>query len=366
MHVLRLRMIGIRWPLVALAVVGMGLSQAPPARAQADAASDDDGRLWYAMPEYMPPEVAEFDKIDPDGMADVTFREGISLNPGKTEHLELAKGYFVAFSLEMDGFKPKRAWVFLARVDEVTGKNKAKVRLSKETAAMLNDDHHVTFFKPKNATKKQLQAFPTTPVEVDLQQSFAPREEPAPAGGLPDGPYLLLTKDAEGTAKVEVVKPMPASEPAASTPTTDSATTANAGDVPFPALPEGAGEIDAKAPKRFRTTKSGLKYRILRKGTGRKPTDRDGVNVHSRGWLDDGTLFTDNYESPMTLALSVHPQIGKGLFEGLQLVEEGGMIELIVPPELAYGEQGLERHGVPPNATVHFLIELVKVTRILR
>ena len=60
-----------------------------------------------------------------------------------------------------------------------------------------------------------------------------------------------------------------------------------AADVPHPALPEGAGPIDADAPKEFATTPSGLKYRILRKGAGGKPkaTNTVEVPVASAAWL---------------------------------------------------------------------------------
>ena len=52
-----------------------------------------------------------------------------------------------------------------------------------------------------------------------------------------------------------------------------------AADVPHPALPEGAGPIDADAPKEFTTTPSGLKYRVLRKGAGGKPKATNTVEV---------------------------------------------------------------------------------------
>jgi len=49
-----------------------------------------------------------------------------------------------------------------------------------------------------------------------------------------------------------------------------------------------------------------------------------------------------------------------GWTEGMQLVGEGGMIELTIPPNLGYGSRGAGR-DVPPNATLHFLVELIKV-----
>jgi FKBP-type peptidyl-prolyl cis-trans isomerase FkpA len=49
----------------------------------------------------------------------------------------------------------------------------------------------------------------------------------------------------------------------------------------------------------------------------------------------------------------------KGWTEGMQLIGEGGMIELYVPYDLAYGEQG--RRGIPPKTDLHFLVELLEV-----
>lgn len=121
------------------------------------------------------------------------------------------------------------------------------------------------------------------------------------------------------------------------------------------------GPIDADAPKEFTTTESGLKYRILRKSDGRKPTATDKVRVHYRGKFDDenGKIFESTYG---TTGQSVEfPLSGmvKGWVEGLPLIGEGGMIELIIPPELAYGEQA--QAGMPAKQTLHFIVELIEV-----
>src|SRR5947208_3099257 len=67
-------------------------------------------------------------------------------------------------------------------------------------------------------------------------------------------------------------------------------------EVPMPTPPKGAGAIDADAPKTMTTTASGLKYRILRKGTGKKPVATDSVNVNYHGWLDGGKVFDSSYD----------------------------------------------------------------------
>ena len=130
-----------------------------------------------------------------------------------------------------------------------------------------------------------------------------------------------------------------------------------------PARPETSarepGPRDPDASEEFTTTKSGLKYRILRKGTGRKPTSADSVTVNYKGWLDDGTVFDSSYERGEPINFELLGVI-KGWTEGLQFVSEGGMIELEIPSELGYGATGAGA-DIPPNATLHFIVELIEV-----
>ncbi len=130
--------------------------------------------------------------------------------------------------------------------------------------------------------------------------------------------------------------------------------------VPFPKLPEGAGEISPKAAKTFTTTESGLKYRILRAGTGAKPTPQQMVQVNYHGWLFNGRVFDSSYLRGMPITFGLN-QVIKGWTEGMQLVGKGGMIELEIPGYLGYGLQGQPGSGIPPNATLHFLVELLDI-----
>lgn len=127
-------------------------------------------------------------------------------------------------------------------------------------------------------------------------------------------------------------------------------------NLPSPNLP---GKEDPDAPREFTTTKSGLKYRILRKGNGKKPRLSNEVTVHYRGTLDDGTQFDSSYDrgEPTSFPLS---GVVQGWQEGLQLIDQGGMIELEIPSELGYGERGAGG-SIPPNATLHFVVELFKI-----
>jgi len=131
--------------------------------------------------------------------------------------------------------------------------------------------------------------------------------------------------------------------------------------LPFPK----PGPADKEAPAEFTTTKSGLKYRVLRKSDGPKATRTSAVRVHYRGWLPDakdpgqGAEFDSSYArgEPIEFPLG---NVIPGWTEGMQLVGEGGMIELEVPPALGYGAKGAG-DTIPPNATLRFLVELLEV-----
>lgn len=131
-------------------------------------------------------------------------------------------------------------------------------------------------------------------------------------------------------------------------------------EVAHPALPKGAGAIDADAPKTFAATPSGLKYRVLRKGTGGSPKASDTVKVHYHGWLDNGSVFDSSYRRGESIEFPLNGVI-KGWTEGMQLVGEGGMIELEIPSDLGYGKRGTPGGPIPPDATLHFLVELLDV-----
>ena len=130
-------------------------------------------------------------------------------------------------------------------------------------------------------------------------------------------------------------------------------------EVDYPTLPAGAGKVDADAPKTFTATASGLKYRVLRKGTGAAPKATNTVEVNYHGWLESGKVFDSSYERRKAISFPLNGVI-KGWTEGMQLVGTGGMIELEIPADLAYGDRGAGA-SVPPKATLHFLVELIGV-----
>lgn len=108
-----------------------------------------------------------------------------------------------------------------------------------------------------------------------------------------------------------------------------------------------------------KTTKSGLLYRLVEAGKGEviKPTDT--VKVHYTGKLPNGEVFDSSLERGQPAEFRLD-QVVKGWTEGLQLVKKGGKIELVLPPELAYGKQGAGA-SIPPNSTLYFEVEVLDV-----
>jgi FKBP-type peptidyl-prolyl cis-trans isomerase FklB len=109
---------------------------------------------------------------------------------------------------------------------------------------------------------------------------------------------------------------------------------------------------------------SGLQYQVLKVGDeGRPPGDADVAVCHYRGTLIDGTEFDTSYGRPVPFTFRVGTVI-PGWREALRLMPVGSKWKLYVPPQLAYGEQGLKTKSgkaVPPNATLVFELELLGV-----
>lgn len=110
--------------------------------------------------------------------------------------------------------------------------------------------------------------------------------------------------------------------------------------------------------KSIYTTKSGLQYKIVKKGNGKKPKATDKVRVHYTGTLIDGTKFDSSIDrgEPMEFPLNA---VIPGWTEGLQLMDEGSKYILYIPYNLGYGDQpaGI----IPPGSTLIFEVELLKI-----
>ena len=109
------------------------------------------------------------------------------------------------------------------------------------------------------------------------------------------------------------------------------------------------------------TTDSGLQYKILEPGNDVKPGPQDTVWVRYKGSLLDGTVFDQVSEDAEPIRLTLN-RVVPGWTEGLQLIGEGGKIDLYIPAELGYGEQGNQAIG--PNSVLTFNVELTKVGKV--
>ncbi len=107
------------------------------------------------------------------------------------------------------------------------------------------------------------------------------------------------------------------------------------------------------------TLPSGLQYKILKAGTGAKPTVNSKVQVDYRGSLIDGTEFDSSYKRGQAASFPVNGVIA-GWTEALQLMKVGAKWQLVIPADLAYGENGAPP-TIPPNATLVFDVELLKI-----
>ncbi len=109
------------------------------------------------------------------------------------------------------------------------------------------------------------------------------------------------------------------------------------------------------------TTDSGLQYAIVEEGDGDSPQPGDIVRVHYTGRFSDDKVFDSSYdrEEPIQFVVGMG-QVIPGWDEGIQLLKAGDKAKFIVPPELAYGEEGVGQ-DIPPNSTLYFEVELLEV-----
>ncbi len=110
-----------------------------------------------------------------------------------------------------------------------------------------------------------------------------------------------------------------------------------------------------------KSTKSGLYYRVLKAGKGRRPSLDDVVTVHYVGKNIDGSEFDSSYQRKKPATFPVKGVI-KGWREALTKMRVGDKWELVVPPQLAYGSRGAPPR-IGPDATLLFEVELLKVEK---
>ena len=108
------------------------------------------------------------------------------------------------------------------------------------------------------------------------------------------------------------------------------------------------------------TTESGLQYVEKVAGDGASPQEGDIVTMHFIGTLADGTVFGDTYttDQPVVIVYG-RDQLLPGWEEGVGLMKAGGEAQIIIPPELGFGEEPVG--AIPPNSQLVLDIELLSV-----
>ena len=105
---------------------------------------------------------------------------------------------------------------------------------------------------------------------------------------------------------------------------------------------------------------SGLMFRIIQNGYGKRPTPTDSVKVYYTGKLINGTIFDGTSPGlPATMKLA---DVIPGWIEALQLMREGDHWQLVIPPLLGYGARGAADGLIPPNQALIFDIKLITTT----
>ena len=114
-----------------------------------------------------------------------------------------------------------------------------------------------------------------------------------------------------------------------------------------------------KTAEGWAVTGSGLQYKAIKNGDGKKPALTDTVEVHYRGTLLNGTEFDSSYKRNEPAVFPLR-QVIKGWQEALQLMSVGSKWEVVLPSELAYGPNGKGRE-IGPDAVLKFEIELLSI-----
>ena len=106
------------------------------------------------------------------------------------------------------------------------------------------------------------------------------------------------------------------------------------------------------------TTKSGIQYKVISAGNGKSPTDTSMVKVEYTGSYTNGTVFEKSKE-PVTFPLN---NVIPGWIEVLKIMKPGATYQVVIPPQLAYGEHGVDK-AIGPNQTLVFTIHLIEVKK---
>jgi FKBP-type peptidyl-prolyl cis-trans isomerase len=115
-----------------------------------------------------------------------------------------------------------------------------------------------------------------------------------------------------------------------------------------------------KAKKGVITRPSGLQFRIIQNGYGKRPQSTDTVKVYYTGKLINGVVF-DGTSPGLPASMKLNSVI-QGWVEALQLMREGDRWQLVIPANLGYGARSMADGAIPPYSTLVFDIKLVETT----
>lgn len=132
-------------------------------------------------------------------------------------------------------------------------------------------------------------------------------------------------------------------------------------------ISEAFDPVFAKTPKLVDQSPNGLRIEDYQLGEGELAQVGSQLTLRFVGYLDDGTVFDQNADAsmpPFRFALPQKPKVqGWGL--GLRGMRAGGVRKIVVPPGLAYGEEGdpadEDVPAIPPNSTLTYLVKLMEV-----
>jgi FKBP-type peptidyl-prolyl cis-trans isomerase FkpA/FKBP-type peptidyl-prolyl cis-trans isomerase FklB len=202
-------------------------------------------------------------------------------------------------------------------------------------AADPANDRQKTFYALGVAVSRELADFSLTEAELDMVKQ-----------GITDG---VMKKP----LKVDMQTFGPKIQPLAQERASAGAEKEKAAGAAF--LAKAAGEAGAKK------TESGAIVKVLKEGSGAKPTAASTVKVHYHGTLTNGTVFDSSVKrgEPATFPLS---GVIKCWTEGVQQIKVGGKSRLVCPANIAYGDRG-SPPVIKPGATLVFEVELLEIVK---
>ncbi|MEJ2748746.1 MAG: FKBP-type peptidyl-prolyl cis-trans isomerase [Anaerolineae bacterium] len=158
--------------------------------------------------------------------------------------------------------------------------------------------------------------------------------------------------ESEPTATTEESTPETATGEVSDSASLDSSPFIDASPVAPEVLPAEVAEDD------YTTTESGLRYYDMVVGDGATPKNGDIVSVEYSMWLQDGPSFIDSTQGQPTEFILGSEQVFPGWNEGVLSMKEGGQRQLVIPPDLALGEEGFGDF-IPPNSTIILEVTLL-------